>query len=64
MSVRICHEFDLRSQGHVKLELEKAKSHRAIALDVSPQVADVGLLAEGPECSEPDKGNLLYIIKC
>ena len=33
--------------------MEKAESLREIALDVSPQMANFGLLAEGPKCREP-----------
>ena len=43
------------------LEIEKAEGLRQLALDVVPQVANVGLQAQGPEeCREPHRGYLQY----
>ena len=42
------------------LETQKAKSIRESTLDVTPQMANFGFLAEGPECRDPEWGNLLY----
>ena len=44
--------------------MEKAKSLGEIAADdVISQVANFALLAAGPTCREPRKGNLLYTRK-
>ena len=44
--------------------MEEAKSTREIALDGIPQVANFWLLAVGPKCREPHRGNLLHPIEC
>jgi hypothetical protein len=46
------------------LEKETAKSPREIFLGVFCQVANFGLLAEGPKCRKPHSKNLLYPRKC
>jgi hypothetical protein len=47
-----------------KLEMEKAKSLREMALGAISKMTNFWLLAEGPKCRDSHRGNLLYPRKC